>query len=318
MPNAKNVDSPIVMIGAGRSGTSWLMDMMFRHPDVDVVVDNTLLGAIYRDAYNSWWTPAFHRVHCAKSAETQQQRVAEAIRAAFCVMFPGERPAWVTKAIWDGTKPSFGAVPNGFRIAAFPRARYLHFCRSPLTCIPSIHEYFAEQGQLDTIAQCEEAYCSAHRDAFRIRDAGVPYLKVTQEGIREKPSAAWREICQFAGIRAIEIDEAALSGEVNASESMRGKVHGGREPLQWSELGAGTHAMARELGYEIPDGAAPRPETEAQGETGPREPDAQATIERLVSEKKFLENELRRANALSSHKLPSGRKGWLGRIFGAR
>lgn len=296
------------MIGAGRSGTSWLMDMMFRHPDVDVVVDNTLLGAIYRDAYNSWWTPAFLRVHCGKSPERQRTRVAEAIRDAFCAMFPGEREAWVTKAIWDQTKPSFGSVPDDFRVAVFPEARYLHFCRSPLTCIPSIHEYFAEQGQLDTIAQCEEAYCAAHRDALRLRAAGVPCLQVRQEDIRSAPAAAWREICEFSGIRAAEIDAASLSGEVNVSDSMRGRVQGGRPPLQWSELGADTHAVARELGYEVPAGALPRPDAVQASASAPE----QATIERLVAEKKFLEAELRKAQAAAAA------PGLLGRLFGCR
>lgn len=313
MPNAQNADRPIIMIGAGRSGTSWLMDMMFRHPDVDVVVDNTLLGAIYRDAYNSWWTPAFLRVHCAKSPEKQQNRVAAAIRAAFCAMFPGERSAWVTKAIWDGTKPSFGGVPNDFRISVFPQARYLHFCRNPLTCIPSIHEYFAEQGQLDTLAQCEEAYCSAHRDALRVRDAGVPYLKVKQEEIREQPAAVWRGICEFAGIRAIELDAAALSGEVNASQSMRGQVHSGRKPLEWSELGSDSHDIARELGYEIPAGVSPLKEMPSSDAIA-RDADIQATIERLVSEKKFLENELSKANALLAQKPATDSKSWLERM----
>jgi len=306
MPHAKNVRRPIVMIGAGRSGTSWLMDMMFRHPDVDVVVDNTLLGAIYRDAYNSWWTPAFLRVHCGRSPERQQARVAEAVREAFCAMFPGDREAWVTKAIWDQTKLSFGAVPADFRIAAFPEARYLHFCRSPLTCIPSIHEYFAEQGQLDTIAQCEEAYCAAHRDALRFRDAGVPYLRVRQEDVRENPAAVWRGICEFSGIRPIEIDAAALSGEVNASDSMRGRVQDGRPPLQWSELCAETHAVAREIGYDVPPAATPRPEAALASASAPE----QATIERLVAEKKFLENELRKARAAAVS------PGFLDRLFG--
>ncbi len=309
MPHAQNVRRPIVMVGTGRSGTSWLMDMMFRHPDVDVVVDNTLLGAIYRDAYNSWWTPAYLRVHCAESSERRQAQVAAAVRDATNAMFPGSRAAWVTKAIWDQTKPSFGGVPNDFRLAAFPEARYLHFCRNPLTCVPSIREYFAEQGQLDTLAQCEEAYCAAHRDALRTRDAGVPFLVVRQEEIRRRPAEVWREICGFAGIRPIALDESVLGGEVNTSDSMRGRVQGGRPPLEWSDLGAETHAVARAIGYEVPADAQPRPETGLPSATAPE----QATIERLVAEKKFLEAELRKAQSAAR---PGPAPGLLGRILG--
>lgn len=294
MPHLGNVARPIMMVGAGRSGTSWLMDMMFRHPDVDVVVDNTVLGALYRDAYNSWWTPAFLRVHCAESESVRQVRVGAAIRAAYCELFPGGRPAWITKAIWDGTKPGFGGVPNDFRLAVFPEARYLHFCRSPLTCIPSIYEYFAEQGQMNTIAKCEDAYCSAHRDALRIRDAGVPYLQIRQEDIRQDPAAAWERICAFAGVALAPLDLEALAGEVNASESMRGRVQVGRKPVSWSDLQAETLAVAREIGYAVPAGVVPR-ESDSPGPNPA--PADQATIDRLVAEKRFLQDELAQARA---------------------
>ncbi len=293
MPSETNIKRPLLMIGAGRSGTSWLMDVLFRHPDVQVVVDNTLVGAIYRDVMNTWWSPAFLKVHCGDSEARRSEVMARTIRDAFCTMFAGQEPHWVTKAIWDWTEDSFGGVSNEFRTEVFPGAKYLHFVRDPRTCLPSMLEYFGERGQLDSIPRCERAYCAAHRDALRMRELGVECLVVRQEEIRDEPRAIWEAIESFAGMERWDVEDAVLTGEVNASKSMLGRVSGGRVPLAWDELTKETQRVAGALGYEVPAGVGARIDEDEAGDetTDPK----QATIERLASEKGFLETELRAA-----------------------
>lgn len=293
MPTPQNVTKPLLMIGAGRSGTSWLMNVLFRHPSVQVVVDNTLVGAIYRDVYNTWWSPAFLKVHCGDSDSVRADLVARCVREAFCTMFPGSEPFWATKAIWDWTDESFGGVPNAVRVEMFPEARYLHFVRDPRTCLPSMLEYFGERGQLNTLARCEKAYCSAHSDALRMRSLGVECLVVHQEEIRDSPRRVWQEIEDFSGIGRSAMDDEVLAGEINPSKSMLGRVRSGRQPLGWEELTGATQEIAQHLGYEVPPGAGSRSPGSDHDQDDSSSDGKQGTIERLASEKGFLESELR-------------------------
>lgn len=295
MPNEANIESPLIIIGAGRAGTSWLQVALRNHPAVQRVIDNTIVGSVYKDVFNSWWSMAFITRVCNNDESMRDELVVQTIRAALTTMFRGQQPYWATKAIWDWTKESFGGVPNEFRLKLFPKARYLHFARDPRTAMPSILEYFKGRGLLDTIARCEEAYVDAHRDAFRMRDAGVPSLVVKQEDIRKDPVGTWRKIEAFAGFEPYELPEELLRSEINQSKSMIGKVHQGREPLKWSELRADTHAVARMLGYDVPAGVAPRSEEDAREELA--HPESQNTIERLATEKYHYESEVRRLEA---------------------
>ncbi len=293
MPNETNIERPLIIIGAGRAGTSWLQVVLKHHPEVQRVIDNTLLGSIYRDVFDSWWSPAFLKMVCAEDEAKRDEVVIAAIRSLICQVFPGEESNWATKAIWDWTKESFGGVPNEFRRKLFPEARYLHFARDPRTAMPSIVEYFQDRGQLDTIWKAEEAYNDAHDDAFRMRDAGVHYLLVKQEEIREDPTRAWEQIEKFAGFPASALPEELLRSEINQSKSQVGNVRRGRNPLDWSELRLRTHEVARKLGYEVPPGAEAKRETDA-GEEWARTADAgQNRVERLASENYQLAAELR-------------------------
>ena len=40
MPNESNIESPLIIIGAGRAGTSWLQVVLRNHPAVQRVIDN--------------------------------------------------------------------------------------------------------------------------------------------------------------------------------------------------------------------------------------------------------------------------------------
>ncbi len=295
MPNERNIDSPLIIIGAGRAGTSWLQVVLRNHPGVQRVIDNTIVGSMYKDVYNSWWSLAFMKGVCNDDAERRDEVMIRAIRGAIGTMFPGTEAHWATKAIWDWTKDSFGGVPNEFRRKLFPKARYLHFARDPRTAMPSILEYFKGRGLLDTIARCEDAYIDAHRDAFRMRDAGVPYLVVKQEDIRLDPVATWKSIETFAGFEPYALPEELLRSEINQSKSMVGRVRAGRDHLQWEQLRAGTHEVARMLDYDVPADAIPRSEQDAADDLVHRE--SQNTVERLATEKYHLESEVRRLSA---------------------
>ncbi len=249
MPNAENIERPIVIVGAGRAGTTWLLSLVWRHPEIQAMVDNTLIGAVYRETYSKWWAKAFLKAQCGMDEAVRDETVIAGLRALLLTMFPSERPHWLMKSIWDSTKEVLGGVPNEFRTKLFPQACYLHMVRSPLTGLPSMMEYFGPRGRMQTLEQAEDAYNSAHRDALRMRDAGVPYLMLRQEDLRTDPEGAWRKVEALAGLGRWDIPEDLLGREVNASQSMVGKVRSGRDPLGWDEVSEETRAVAQELGY---------------------------------------------------------------------
>ncbi|MFG0330588.1 MAG: sulfotransferase family protein [Phycisphaerales bacterium] len=238
MPNFSNITRPILVIGPGRSGSSWLVHALNQHPDVHALIENRLVDGLFSEVFESWWAPQWHWVCDERGL---MDRAVQVARHSMTVFFPSNAKFWVMKAIWKGR-------PWDFYREVFPQARYIHTLRSPTTAAPSMMEYLGEKNQVWTkLAHVEEQYIAAHREALAVRDAGLPYLAVRQEDMASKPAEVWTAVREFCELPEVKMKN--LDFEINAADSTRGHVREGREPMPWSRFSTEMAELCEELGY---------------------------------------------------------------------
>ena len=144
MPNSENIKSPALVIGAGRTASSYVLDRLHHaRRDFQNIIENDIYKDLYEALRRRWWCAENWR-HVGEEEEVER-RIIETIRGAFITLFPSERPHWVMKCIWE-------AHDEALLDELFPRARYLHLVRDPRTCIASMMERIG----LDFVEACEK------------------------------------------------------------------------------------------------------------------------------------------------------------------
>jgi hypothetical protein len=138
MPNLTNADSPITLLGIGRSGTS-LLDACFRaHRNIQSIDETSGLIFSVANGAHSAQIPAAHKFADRYDFDGY------AIRQLLIALEPSDRERWFHKPIGIPKLIGWWQLPgekttNGFPIewywrvldAAFPRGRYLACLRNP-------------------------------------------------------------------------------------------------------------------------------------------------------------------------------------------
>src|SRR5665213_431425 len=98
MPNPANVIAPISLFGFGRSGTSLLFDIFFRHPGVFAV------GETAQIVFDIWESLEAALPNCRERVDESGMieiaaRCGESVRAVMLLEFPSAEPAWMHKPI---------------------------------------------------------------------------------------------------------------------------------------------------------------------------------------------------------------------------
>ena len=238
MPNLNNVTAPILIIGPGRSGSSWLMHILNKHPDMRVLIENTVLKGMYEEIFQSWWAEGWHW-EC--DDPEREQRAIRATRMALCELFPDDRPRWAMKMIWRGH-------PWPFAHKVFPDAKYIHLTRDPTTALLSMSEYLGRRNSAwRNLRYSETEYVEAHREALKVSESGLPYLRIRQEDAAVDPHRVWEQVREFCNLSQAAVSN--LEIEINTSPSTAGKVKDQRKPLPWKRLSPDTLQISQELGY---------------------------------------------------------------------
>ena len=289
MPNEMNILRPILIGGPGRSGTTWVQEMLSQDPSVQAVIENSLAYTTYQQLCASWWSEIFRNVECGGDNEVQSKKAAEVIRTMLCDLFPSQRPHWCMKIIW-GVESTLG-VPLDFWRRLFPQARYVHCTRNPLTCIPSILRYLGNYPGLSTAGEAEASMNRGHRDMLKLKASGVPYIKIPLEEVTREPAQILRELQAFCGLEALQVPEETVRSRPAASQP---DTDGSRVPtgdgLRWSDLTQATAELAAEIGYEIPAGITFRETNDAQ--QAPNRQELQSRVEQLATENNELKIKL--------------------------
>ncbi len=235
MPNSTNVRRPVLVVGAGRTGSSYVLDrLQFGRDDFQNIIENEVYRDLHRDLTERWWCRENWRYVCPE--DEVERRVIEAIRQSFVVLFPSVRAHWVMKCIW-------GDHDVALLNALFPEARYVHLVRDPRTNVASMMERIGwsfERG-------CQ-MYVESNRLALRFARLVGRYLRVHQEDFVDRRDATWQQVLEFLDVPARESD---WERELNVSPSQAGKVGRKRADaaLDWQKLPDDVIRMAGQLGY---------------------------------------------------------------------
>lgn len=150
MPNAGNVDSPIILISAGRSGTSLVLNLLDQHPDVSSV------GETANFIFHIWSGVEVSAGITSATFEHGQpvsfdERAARCVRQAFLTCFHGQTKRWFQKPIgvplamsWKFGSDWEGAAQWYWRVlrTCFPKAVYLTILRHPCDVVLSSCAYW--------------------------------------------------------------------------------------------------------------------------------------------------------------------------------
>ncbi len=239
MPNPDNILKPALIVGAGRTGSSYVLDRLrFAQGDFQSVIENDIYRDTYRALRDGWWCAENWR-HESKDDAEIERRILQSIRDAMTTLFPSARPRWAMKCIWEDHDPDL-------LDALFGEAKYIHLVRDPRTCIASMIERI---GMTPEVAS--EKYVASNETALKFEQFEGHYLRVRQENLIDRMAETWRAICEFLGA---SFDEDAIwFKEQNVAPSQAGRVTDKRADsrLKWDELAPEVHAMARRLGYDL-------------------------------------------------------------------
>lgn len=239
MPNLANITKPILVIGPGRSGSSWLVDILAQHPAVQPLTENSLITTMFAELHQSWWSDDWGWL--CDEAE-RDRRITRGLRNLYCELFPASEPMWVMKMLWRGR-------PWDFVHQLFPDALYLHIVRHPCTAIPSMMEYMGSKNPVwQELSYVTEEYLQGNRDALEVRRRGYPYLLIRQEDAQREPEKVWDEVSGFLGLSP-DVPFLELRRKVNLAASTRRMPTVSRAALSWTGLPDTVRALCRELGY---------------------------------------------------------------------
>lgn len=123
------IERPVIILGAPRSGTSLLCDLLAAHPDVTVIREPRLVWRYGNDGRSDQLRP----VHARPD-------VVDHIHGAFATLL-GERG---TGRMVEKTPAN--TVRPWFVDAVFPDARYVHITRNGWAAVPSIRDFSRRRG----------------------------------------------------------------------------------------------------------------------------------------------------------------------------
>lgn len=234
MPNKDNVTRPVLLIGAGRTSSSYVQDRLnWGLGKFHSVIENDLYRDVHKAIAEAGW--CYRYKYVGEPADVRS-RIVQALRGMFVTVFSSDLDGWSMKCIWSGHDPE---LLNEL----FPDARYIHLLRDPRTNIPSMMERLGY-----SFEDACNAYCESNENALQFNRFGARYLRIRQEEFVDSREKTWVNICAFLGVDFVE---GVWERELNASSSTVGRVNDKRvhDRLTWQQLPARVVAMGKQLGY---------------------------------------------------------------------
>jgi hypothetical protein len=263
---------PVFVVGAARSGTSWVYDMLVAHPEVAGAFETWMftrdlgLGTLFHDSH---WTRDYPEGYTGPPAGLGQLMSRDEMVADVRAL----AGRWLARAIGPGNRFLVEKSPPHLHVLSliaevFPSARFVHVLRDGRDVVVSIgaaarswNPAWQRPGRrmVTHYALAWQAEIAVVREAST--DLGDRYLEVRYEELRADPRAGYRELLRFCDIPCDdalveEIVGATDLGRLKTGESTFRRTGDGREWLQrWSVLDARRFAraagpMLERTGYE--------------------------------------------------------------------
>lgn len=264
---------PILLIGAGRSGSTLFSRILNAHPRIHYFGEtNFLVARLWREAWEDrfWLNSSLYVKGEPRSSredvptldsvtlKKEEERVAAAVRSCFgeIMQLRADVDAWGYNEIWNGNDAVARIAWDGYD-AVFPRAIWVHLIRNPFDFLISLARWnlfpITEKFIVWELKHWVEMFAWN-----RERQARMPrYFEIRYETLVSEPRAVLAPILDAAGVawdgRCLD----ALNHRVLSSK--RDSVFRPLKPLDRRRLERlvgkidGLSAALSELGYAIPD-----------------------------------------------------------------
>ena len=205
--------APIIVIGAGRSGTTLLKRILDAHPAISFAGETKFLTArLWLEAWGDrfWYSwVRYNETEPASSRgtmpdipveviEREQSRIGRLIAALVVDLLSiGDTPAWGFKEIWNGTA-SFKYDWDSYD-AVFPRALWVHLIRHPFSFARSMANW---NDQDLTLPYLEARLRDWTTCALTSRDRALKgnYLEIRYEDVVRDPVGTLSPVLSRAGL----------------------------------------------------------------------------------------------------------------------
>jgi hypothetical protein len=216
-----NPQAPLIVIGAGRSGTTLLGRMLGGHPAIDFKGETAFLSArLWLEAWHDrfWlnWAQYNHqqpRSSCEPMPAVgpdllavERARAGAAVAAAVAGVLGVDpaRPCWGFKEIWNGHASR--SYPWADYDAIYPEARWLHLVRHPVDFARSCAQWSRQPLTEALLAELLGAWVRMVR-YNRERAASGRYAELRYEDLRARPEEA---LTPALGVLGLAFDERCL------------------------------------------------------------------------------------------------------------
>ncbi len=237
MPNAQNITRPLLVAGAGRTASSYVLDRL-RHGQGEFYncFENDMFEGVYKALTETDWAARGAWKNIGDEAEIER-RIVACVRNVLLTALPSDQPHWVMKIIWGGHDPEVVDL-------VFPESKILHLTRDPRTNIASMMEFMGK-----TLEQGQISWINSNRNALEFEAWKGRYLRVKQESFLEDRTGTWTEICKFLDVAEPSPDR--WEREMNRSPSAKGSASDKKRDtsVKWSDLSPELVELATQLGY---------------------------------------------------------------------
>lgn len=201
--------SPVIIIGAGRSGSTLLSAIFNEHPGISFFGESYFLAphvwqrvfekhGLVMSYLSEWRNPK--NLEGNEFEISEQRRVGELIAqfVADVMKTDPESSRWGYKEIWNGS-PQFESFDWQIYDLIFPRAKYIHLVRNPFRYAISTAGRKQKEFTRKIFEDQLNNWVKMHEYNSQRADTGRYYL-VRYEDIVGKPKETIREVLEFVGI----------------------------------------------------------------------------------------------------------------------
>ena len=241
------IERPIFLVGALRSGTTLLTLMLDHHPEIafpgefDLAVDFPVAQPTQLSGYHDWLESNRFFLHHELQIDPALD-YPQLVRSFLAQM-------WYRDG--DGKTQIGAAVHRHYRrlLSLWPEARFVHIRRDPRDVAPS----WVKMGWYGNTWSAAKAWGEVEQEWLDVRES-IPQeqrYEVSFERLIEDARGELQRLCYFLGVEysdtMLEYPENSTYGEVDPSEAGKWKA---RSPLETQRTEAALGGLLKEAGYE--------------------------------------------------------------------